>query len=359
MKVKKTHYQLNIPLGIDKEFEYLFSSKDSYTYTERSSIKLTKCFVSNTGVIIHKGFIPRYSAENLIGLKDETFYLRHWFKATEQKMVCNYGNSLNAFRLEDKKEYFSIHTPWFGYFTWITSYLPRLKQALVEHPNAYLIYPMEWDEIPYVVDSLKLFDGINIQKIPKDHHVFVKNYILIPCRPWTSFFDSGILNNIRKFFHGKIDLINVERPKEMVFLSRQLCKRRKLINEEDIYPLLQRFNIKTVIMEELSFIEQVNLMYTSSLVISIHGAGLTNINFLNSGSTVIELTPKLNDFNKFRFPYWRMSELLKLNYYCIFCDKEADEVYEDEYDSNLLIDLKKMEEVLEMAILNLKVNIFR
>jgi capsular polysaccharide biosynthesis protein len=112
-------------------------------------------------------------------------------------------------------------------------------------------------------------------------------------------------------------------------------------------------------MEELSFIEQVNLMYTSSLVISIHGAGLTNINFLNSGSTVIELTPKLNDFNKFRFPYWRMSELLKLNYYCIFCDKEADEVYEDEYDSNLLIDLKKMEEVLEMAILNLKVNIFR
>jgi protein O-mannose beta-1,4-N-acetylglucosaminyltransferase len=49
--------------------------------------------------------------------------------------------------------------------------------------------------------------------------------------------------------------------------------------------------------DSLSFVEQIKIMATSGMFISVHGAALTNIIFMPKSSVVLELAP-------FRFNYW-------------------------------------------------------
>ena len=108
--------------------------------------------------------------------------------------------------------------------------------------------------------------------------------------------------------------------------------------------LFKKYDIVSICFEDLSFSEQVTLMSETKLIIASHGAGLTNINFLQANSAVIELSPKLDDFNKFRFPFWRMAELLHLNYYSLFCNKTNHPT--DEYEADIQVDLSELEKLI-------------
>lgn len=345
--IKVHTYEIKKPLKLDPEFAFLFENRTTFKFKKYPNKVLRNCFVSNTGVLLKNYLIPLRSAENLVGSEDHTFYNLHWRKAIEQKIVCRFGKSLQLYTLDSSNLYYSIHTPWFGYFTWVTSYLPRLLEAVKEYPNAYLLYLEEWDTFPFVRDSIALFPNLKLQIIPKDHHVDVPNFLFIPCREWTSIFDLDTLNTIRTFFHANLD--KKQRASSLptkVYLSRGKSKRRKVINEISLEEILFRYGINTVYMEDLSFMDQVSLMNSANLVLSAHGAGLTNIHFMNEGATVIEMTPILKDFNDFRFPYWRMASLLGLNYYCLFCETNYTKHF-DEYDSDLSVDLIKLISILD------------
>lgn len=340
-------YKIEYPRFLEPSYKKIFQSRRKYIYKLAKEKKIKNCFISNSGIIIYNGFIPFNSAENLIGNQDETFYYTHWRKAIEQFIVCKYGKSLNSIRLTDSQLYFSIHTPWFGYFSWVTTCLPRLLKVIEKYPNAVLLYPQEWDSIDYVKESLKYFTNLSLKKIPIDHHVFVSNYLLEPCRSWTSHFDKSDLFEIRRFFKNKIskDLLG---SKSRVYISRSKSNRRKIVNEVELEKLLISMDFKIVNMEDYSFIEQVKMMNETSILLSSHGAGLTNINFLNENSKVIEFTPLIQDISKFRFPFWRMSNLLNLSYYCMFC--EVIQKTSDQYDADISVDLKKVELLLNRVI---------
>jgi len=98
----------------------------------------------------------------------------------------------------------------------------------------------------------------------------------------------------------------------------------------------------------LALSEQIKLLSNAKIIISSHGAGLTNINFMKKKSHVIELTPILSDFDNFRFPFWRMANLLELNYFCLFCDRTNFKT--DEYESDILVNLKEVSNLLEKII---------
>jgi hypothetical protein len=346
MSVKQV-YKLDLPNFVEPVFEDFFQKRKEYIFSKGIDKNFKNCFISNSGVLLRNCLIPLNSAENLIGNEDQTFYFKHWRKAIEQFFVCKYGKSLKSIRISDSNLYFSIHTPWFGYFSWFTTCIPRLLEVMHKHPNAILLYPQEWDDISYVSESLGLFSNLLIKKIPKDHHVFVSNYILEPCRGWTSHFDKSDLLKVKSFFLSKIPL-GSGNSKLRVYISRGKSKRRKIINELELENLLVSLDFKIVYMEDLTFIEQVKLMNETAILLSSHGAGLTNINFLNNNSKVIELTPLIDDMSKFRFPFWRMSNLLNLRYYCLFCT--MSQKMSDQYDSDILVDLKKLESLVNQVI---------
>lgn len=337
-------YKINIPLHLDTEYLDLFINKCEFTFKYSEDIKiLKKVFVSNNGTVLHKFLLPINSGENLIGKTDKNFYLQRWKKTVEQYLVCKYGTSLKLFNCDDQINYFTIHTPWFGYFSWITTYLPRLLTALEKIPNATLIYPEEWDNICYVKETLSLFNNLKLLKIPIDHHISIPNFALIPCRKWTSHFDKIILEKVKTEMYNSLNIKPTASPTKKIYISRKKAQRRKISNEFDLENFLKKYNITSVCFEDLCFNEQVSLMSETKLIIASHGAGLTNINFLQAKTNVIELSPKLNDFNNFRFPFWRMAELLDLNYYCLFCNKTTEP--KDEYEADISINLLELEKL--------------
>jgi hypothetical protein len=342
---KKIKYKIDLPVLVeDKKFTFLFKKRCTYTFINHRVRILNNCFITNSGLVLYRYLIPLNSAENLIGFEDKTFYFKHLRIGFEQNLVCKYGKSLKYLNLNDENLYFSVHTPWFGYFSWITTSLPRIFKVLNEFPNAVLIYPKEWDSISYVHESLILIPNLRIFKVKSDHHLFVKKYLLTPVRNWTSHFNKSDLNFIRSYFTNGFSIL--KRNPQLLYISRKKSKRRKVVNEYELENYLEKIGFTIICMEDYSFSEQINLVYNSKILISTHGAGLTNINFAQKDNILIELTPVLDNFKNFRYPFWRMSSHLGIKYYCLFCKKISYKLSMDEYDSDILVDLTKLEKII-------------
>lgn len=78
-------------------------------------------------------------------------------------------------------------------------------------------------------------------------------------------------------------------PRRRVFISRAGAARRRLSNEEAIWPLLADAGFERVRMEALPFAEQVALMRETAVLCGPHGAGLTNMLFCPAGARIVEL----------------------------------------------------------------------
>lgn len=76
-----------------------------------------------------------------------------------------------------------------------------------------------------------------------------------------------------------------------VFVTRMNATRRRVLNEAEFHNLLKSYNIETV---ELSFanpLDQVSLFRNAELIISVHGAALTNL-IWSKNAKVIEIFPE-------------------------------------------------------------------
>jgi hypothetical protein len=96
-----------------------------------------------------------------------------------------------------------------------------------------------------------------------------------------------------------------------VFISRAGAARRRLLNEEAVWPLLAAAGFERVCLEDLPFEAQVALMRETAVLLAPHGAGLTNMLFCPPGTQVIEIAdlgfPNPNFYalaSALGHPYW-------------------------------------------------------
>jgi len=76
-----------------------------------------------------------------------------------------------------------------------------------------------------------------------------------------------------------------------LYLSRKNAKRRHLVNEEELLPLLRQHGYERVVAEALSIPEQVRLFRETTHLIAPHGAGLVNGLFLPRSARILEIRP--------------------------------------------------------------------
>lgn len=74
-----------------------------------------------------------------------------------------------------------------------------------------------------------------------------------------------------------------------LFISRRDATRRRLLNEDRCWSLLESHGFERVLMEDHSFAQQVALMQEAAAVVALHGAGLANILFAPEGAHVVEI----------------------------------------------------------------------
>ena len=80
----------------------------------------------------------------------------------------------------------------------------------------------------------------------------------------------------------------VDRTRRL-FVSRGDAKKRRLVNEDQVFARLERFEFERVMPGRLPLADQVALFSGAKIVAGPHGAGLTNLIFMPEGGAVIEI----------------------------------------------------------------------
>ncbi|MBP0443609.1 glycosyltransferase family 61 protein [Roseomonas sp. SSH11] len=76
-----------------------------------------------------------------------------------------------------------------------------------------------------------------------------------------------------------------------IYVSRQGAQRRRVLNQEELDPVLERHGFIHVKLETMDFFEQAALFARADAVIGLHGAGLANTLFNDGRATLVEIYP--------------------------------------------------------------------
>lgn len=189
-----------------------------------------------------------------------------------------------------------LHLPW-GHrsnYHWFFDCLPRLYALLqeVKEPIQLIvnqdIAPYQRETLQFLLRDHPLFSISYIGKNEKWEvekflfSSFVANhssgYLPAPVAGWLG-------DKIRKGYQ-----VGEKAEKTRIYISRSKAPKRRVVNEDQLIPLLLQHQFRIVHAEELSYREQVDLFAHASCVVGPHGAGLTNILF-SRNCPVLELHP--------------------------------------------------------------------
>lgn len=189
-----------------------------------------------------------------------------------------------------------------NYFHWITDVLPKILWLKEKNfLNKYKILIPNFKNRFQKYTSLDITD--KIQMVGKDNHLLINNGYYIP-----EFYPSGLprLKNLLKLRNFFLKKYKCQFGNQKIYISRKISGRRRLKNENKLIQLLKKRNFKILFMENLNFKDQVIESAKSKLIVSVHGAGLTNLIWMKKKSKIIEL---------------RDQEDVTLNPYFVLCQK--------------------------------------
>ena len=113
------------------------------------------------------------------------------------------------------------------------------------------------------------------------------------------------------------------------------------MNEEDILPVLARHGVEKVVLEQLSFAEQVRLLGSASVLVGNHGAGLANMAWMAAGARVLELRRRGDRHNNC---YFSLASALDLPYYYLQCDGGSEK--QPTHSADLIVDPDQFDRAL-------------
>jgi len=131
---------------------------------------------------------------------------------------------------------------------------------------------------------------------------------------------------------------------ERIYISRADAAFRKVLNETDVIRVLSAYGFKSVKLEYLTVYEQAKIFSSAKMIVSPHGAGLTNLLFCQSGTKVVELfSPHYS-----ATCYFTLSNQMGLDYYYLFGEgiRPSPEDFVYQYSDNITVDTLKLRRTL-------------
>jgi len=122
--------------------------------------------------------------------------------------------------------------------------------------------------------------------------MFKRVVILHQAMNYVLFFSSIETRWIRNVVYKRHNISLVKSsPRQITYISRSCDSRRCNVNDDEVVSGLKTIWNRTirVFLERMSYEDQVILMSNTDILISIHGAQLTNMMFMHKGGVVIEI----------------------------------------------------------------------
>lgn len=235
-----------------------------------------------------------------------------------------------------------------GYFHWMLDIMARfhlLEAAGIELNSIDKFVVNAW-ETPYQKQSL---DALNIppEKIisNKDINHLKAAQVIIPTPNLSSRHGLQIsrwnCDFLKKTFCGSWG-----DTKQRIYIDRTLAPSRQVLNNWEVMEFLRQFDIKPVQLELMTLKQQAELFANSEVIISPHGAGLTNLAFCKPGTKVIEILSPDYCPSVYRV----LSGICELEYYPIL----GDDLPENEQEAigkhiNIVINMDRLIQAMKAA----------
>ena len=234
-----------------------------------------------------------------------------------------------------------------NYYHWIVDSLPRLLLLKRLYPNCKLIVPA--GAPAYTTITLRLLGFHKLIHLNKYEALNISKLIFPEFSAPQEFQDPSLINQVKNLIRDSFSITKVKALRR-IYVSRSRQNIRKIANERDLIDLLTKLGFETIFFEDFTFEEQVKIMMETAVMISVHGANLTNMLFMNPGSLVIELMNK--NFNN--HCYHSLASATSLDYLTIPCELVKPEINPDNYilnnNADLIVDIDRVSQILKLVI---------
>ncbi|TWU06126.1 glycosyltransferase family 61 protein [Stieleria varia] len=187
-----------------------------------------------------------------------------------------------------------------GYFHWICDALPRLLLAEQVRSTAELtlLLPAAAKRYGFIRDSLDAFDLADVRQLSRFQRVHCDELVLPSHAAVTGTFRPDLIDAMRDRFWKHVSAGSTDGTAapctRRVFLSRRDANRRRVVNEAELASVLTNHRFDSVAADSYSWREQVELFSSTSHLVSIHGAGLTNMIAMPPAGRVLEIRDRVD-----------------------------------------------------------------
>ena len=196
-----------------------------------------------------------------------------------------------------------------GFYHWLNEDLPQYL-----HLNRILVNPLTFvsNKRPDFVNSFLQDFSIEFQEVPRFSHFEEINFITRKSIVgWPHPKDIEVLKEFFKHY------LNERTPGKRVYVSR-ISDSRSPLFERALVNLLINSGWKVLDLKELSLVEQVAEISTAEVLMGVHGAGLSGVNWMEEGSKLIELGT-----DRFVRCFQRLAQINKVEYLRINYNSDA------------------------------------
>ena len=245
---------------------------------------------------------------------------------------------LNLLQILIKKVYIIDQGIWVyrlgcgGYFHWMTEALPQLLALGKKVQGRQVLIPQFYQDKPYIGNSLR-FLGVEPVYLEDDVAYRVNDLIVPDLLAPSGNYNESTIQRLRTRMTQKF---NGNEPNRLIYISRKKRNKRIILNEEEVIQTIDKFGFEIIYFEDYSFEEQIKIASECNIIVSIHGAGLTNMLFMKAGGGVLEIRRRGDSHNNC---YFSLASALRLAYYYQFCEGD----HQDTHIANLNVDVALLE----------------
>ncbi len=299
-------------------------------------------YIAESGIVIKGNKIISSSILDSLGYVSKSGILKH---------------ILYPFLIEYKKkedEYFHLSGNMnYNFFHFLIDSLPRIidyfelkktnpnLKLLVNYKKGFTLQYLDLlgvntDDICYTSRNLKL------KRLYLSNNKFAQHKI---DRYWAYHVYSKVyLRKLVDFLNKRNDFKRLKIRKR-VYISRADIGTRVILNENEIIDRLKKLGFEKVILSDLKIFDQIELFLNTEFVIGAHGAGFSNLIFVNNCS-IIEIFPPNRTFST--LTHMQQISQLNENKHILYESEIADS------EQNLTVDLNLFEKLVENILLKME-----
>lgn len=219
------------------------------------------------------------------------------------------------------------------YYHWLSDALTRLLAVEGLKSSHVVLLPERYREKPYVEASLRML-GFRWEYYSIRRIVRTTEMVLPAHTAPTGHFSESAINGLRnRFVHPGAT------PFRKIFISRKKAIRRRILNEAEVTALMAKHGYEVHYFEDYDFATQIRLMSETKILMGLHGAGLTNMLFMQPGTQLLEIR---NEGESHLNCFFNQASALDIEYYYMLSQATSAETH----TADFTVDVDKLEKAM-------------